>query len=97
MASEIKTYPNGVLTTSYPKQTVEDKMKMIENNTKAIANARKALKATTNPKKIAHCQEIINNCTEANARLREDIRIISRNPWHDLCTAKWAEHKEASL
>lgn len=68
---------------STQKQTAEDKRNMIAMENKNIAMYRELI--VQNPGKTAFYETRIAESEERKARLRQDIKIISRNPFGALC------------
>lgn len=64
-------------------QTPEDKRNMIAAENKNIADYKKLI--IQNPEKTAFYETRIAEAEERKARLRQDIKIISRNPFGPLC------------
>lgn len=93
MVSEIRNYPNGVISTTYSRQTPSDKDEKIRQNNTRIRELQQRLETETNPAIRARCEEIINNLKSSNKDLEASKVIISRNPWHDLCVPKWKNQK----
>ncbi len=71
-------YPTG-------RQTVADKDKIIEEAKKTIVDMQKRLETEQNPKIRARCEEIIEVQIDKIERTYQDKKIISRNPFGELC------------
>ncbi len=71
-------YPTG-------RQTVADKDKIIADAKETIEKMKKRLETEENPKIRARCEEIIRDQGELIERARRDKKIVSRNPFGELC------------
>ncbi len=73
------------------KQTVNDKEDMIASENKNIAMYKDLIKQ--NPEKREFYETRIAEAEDRKARLRLDIKVISRNPFSSLCDMTERTHK----